>query len=300
MIMNPRYSALSVLRFVRYRCQSMSTHRAAVDAVNFNDSKLCFQSKSVSELLRAYLVFQLCRSRLLVQNAEILVDTSYKYLGNTVTDTVLRWTFFGHFCAGQNTADMTPAITRLADAGIGSILDYAAEADIPQRSEQEDHSTTSHHEDNLLTACSDSSISGSISGIMYDPLEEELCDRRSKIFEACITSAHELQASSNRYPGFAAIKCTALGSPRLLERMSTAIVEIRNLFVHFDSHRTGVISQEEFREQYKRFFSGGMVRVSKESSSSHMLSHTAAATATAMMMIILYNNNTIRAACMPL
>lgn len=240
----------------------MSTHRAgAVDAVNFNDSKLCFQSKSVSELLRAYLVFQLCRSRLLVQNAELLVDTSYKYLGNTVTDTVLRWTFFGHFCAGQNTADMTPAIKRLADAGIGSILDYAAEADIPQRSEEKDHSTTTHHDDNLLTVSRDSSISSS--GIMYDPLEEELCDRRSKIFEACITSAHELQASSNRYPGFAAIKCTALGSPRLLERMSTAIVEIRNLFVHFDSHRTGVISQEEFREQYKRFFSGGMVRVSR-------------------------------------
>lgn len=256
MLMTPRYSALHMPRSIRYRCQS--THRpvaAAVDAVNFNDSKLCFQSKSISELLRSYVVFQLCRSRMLVQNAEYLVDTSYKYLGSTVTDTVLRGTFFGHFCAGQNTADMMPAITRLADAGIGSILDYAAEADVPQRSE-EGHQTSSH-DDKLLTA-SDATRS---SGITYDPVEEELCDRRSKIFEACITSAHELQASSDRmsYPGFAAIKCTALGSPRLLERMSTAIVEIRNLFVKFDSHRTGVISQEEFREQYKLYFSGGMV-----------------------------------------
>jgi len=256
MLINTRYSALkNISRFFRYRCQS--THRVAL---NFNDSKLCFQSKSVSELLRAYVVFQLCRSKILVQNAENLVDVSYKYLGSTVTDTVLRWTFFGHFCAGQNTADMTPAITRLADAGIGSILDYAAEADIPPRSEEEDHPTTSHHDDNnLLTTSSSSSSSSSSSDIMYDPVEEELCDRRSKIFEACITSAHELQASSDRYPGFAAIKCTALCSPRLLERMSIAIVEIRNLFVRFDSHRTGVISQEEFREQYKLFFSGGMV-----------------------------------------
>lgn len=41
------------------------------------------------------------------------------------------------------------------------------------------------------------------------------------------------------YPGFAAIKCTALGDPILLKKMSTAIVEWRAQFRKLDSNKIG-------------------------------------------------------------
>lgn len=40
-------------------------------------------------------------------------------------------------------------------------------------------------------------------------------------------------------PGFAAIKCTALGNPILLEEMSTAIVRWREQFRKLDSDKKG-------------------------------------------------------------
>ena len=46
-----------------------------------------------------------------------------------MTDTILKYTFFGHFCAGEDEKRIQPAIRALEKAGIGSILDYAAEND---------------------------------------------------------------------------------------------------------------------------------------------------------------------------
>jgi hypothetical protein len=51
-------------------------------------------------------------------------------------------------------------------------------------------------------------------------------------------SKHQYQ--SKLADGYAAIK-TALGNPKLLERMSLAIVEAQNLFAKFDSGGDGAI-----------------------------------------------------------
>jgi len=40
----------------------------------------------------------------------------------------LRLTFFGHFCAGEDQEGIRPTVKALDGAGVGSILDYAAEA----------------------------------------------------------------------------------------------------------------------------------------------------------------------------
>ena len=48
---------------------------------------------------------------------------------------------------------------------------------------------------------------------------------------------HYLQISE--FTGFAAIKCTALGNPILLERMSSAIVQLRSLFQELDTEKNG-------------------------------------------------------------
>jgi len=54
--------------------------------------------------------------------------------------------------------------------------------------------------------------------------------------------------------GFAAIKLTALGNPMLLQRMSTCIVEIGNLFRGFDKDSSGSIRREEFRAAFDEYF----------------------------------------------
>jgi proline dehydrogenase len=39
-------------------------------------------------------------------------------------------TFFGHFCAGEDECSIRPKVESLRACGVGSILDYAAEADV--------------------------------------------------------------------------------------------------------------------------------------------------------------------------
>ena len=49
----------------------------------------------------------------------------------------LKKSFFGHFCAGETAEELLPVVDKLRNNGIGSILDYAAESDIPQAKPQQ-------------------------------------------------------------------------------------------------------------------------------------------------------------------
>ena len=89
-----------------------------------------------------------------------LVALSNRLLGKTLTTAIIRPTFFAHFCAGENSAEvkhtvgflqartglrqstlplpwqrspvLTTAISWLQANGVGSILDYAAESDVQE------------------------------------------------------------------------------------------------------------------------------------------------------------------------
>ena len=234
-----RYSALAARSINRHNLLGNSVRSLSVK-VNFNDSEASFRSKSIVELVRAYAVFKTCKIKFLVNNADRMIKSSYAILGEGITDAVLRRTFFGHFCAGQDTSDMGPTIKRLKAAGIGPILDYAAENDF----DEEDVKPLSNAEQKIKTR-------------VYDYRDEELCDQRAKIFESCVRSANALNFEKD-VDGFAAIKITALGNPILLERMSNAIVEIRNLFLKFDIDGTGEVSKDEFKRQYEKYFTNNM------------------------------------------
>jgi proline dehydrogenase len=86
---------------------------------------------------------------------------------------------------------------------------------------------------------------------VYDYKSEEECDRHVSVFKDCIRSVHDVSPA-----GFAALKVTALGNPELLERMSTMIVEVKNLFAKFQQSDTsgGLISREEFVRCYQQHF----------------------------------------------
>jgi len=85
---------------------------------------------------------------------------------------------------------------------------------------------------------------------VYDYKSESQCDKHVDVFKDCIHSVRDVSPTH----GFAALKVTALGNPKLLERMSTMIVEVKRLFAKFDRKGNGLISREEFVSCYEEYF----------------------------------------------
>ena len=207
-----------------------------VTKANFNDGEMAFKSMRFITLLRALVVFRLCRFPWLVKNSQWLIDITYSTFGESITNTLMRYTLFGHFCAGEDVKDIKQTVDYLAGNGIGSILDYAAESDIQEAREER----------GPVEFVTPAKMASSRT---YSYLDEDLCDKRMETFEACIRAVHSVSPT-----GFAAIKLTALGNPKLLERMSTAINEIKALFQKFDTGGDGYVTREQFLEGYAKYF----------------------------------------------
>jgi proline dehydrogenase len=188
---------------------------------DFNNNRVAFETKSTASLLRAYIVFQLCRIKPLVNHADQLLHMTRRVFGDYITDSLLKATLFGHFCGGEDEERLQPAIADLRRNGIGGILDYAAESDVPTAKFNQPAREYSYE-------------------------SEAACDGNVSIFRSCIRSVANVSPN-----GFAAIKITALGNPLLLERMSQAIVETKNLFAKFDINGDGRISRDEFERAHR-------------------------------------------------
>ena len=95
----------------------------------FNSTYL--QRQPTATLLRSLLVFRLCRLPLLVRNARPLLGALHALpaIGPPLARALLRGTFFAQFVGGETEAELAPRVAALAREGVGSILDYAAEAD---------------------------------------------------------------------------------------------------------------------------------------------------------------------------
>lgn len=192
------------------------------------------QSKSTGEIIRTLLVFQACKSKLLVSNADSLLKLSKKVFGSTLTNFVVGNTFYKQFVAGPDAERIKPRLEYLQSNGIHAILDYAAEDDV----QAEEGPKSREAPQNTVVART------------YSYEGERQCDKRMDIFKKAIEAAH-----SSDGQGFAAIKVTALGLPKLLERVSTSLVSINNLFKQLDEDNNGYLDPEEFRRVYTRLFS---------------------------------------------
>jgi proline dehydrogenase len=173
---------------------------------------------------------------MLVNNAKQLLNVSRRLLGNWIVDKALKMTLYGHFCAGEDLERIRPILRSLEKAGVGSILDYVAEAD-PNEGRMKDVRS------NLQVK---SEVEQTILARKYSYESETKCDAHVETFLRCIRDVASMGPD-----GYAAIKVTALGNPALLTRLSTAIVETKRLFETFDENGDGVISREEFENGYK-------------------------------------------------
>ena len=216
--------------------------------LQFKDGKAAYSALSTSVLARTYLVLQMCRVRLLVDNAEGLLSISRRVLGDGFVSAMVRPTFFGHFCAGEDETSITPTVQFLRQSGVGAILDYAAEADVDDApADASDNSDANRGGAGRAAVTTDHE--GVESARTYAYTTEKECEANVKIFETAIRAVHNVSPE-----GFAAVKITALGNPALLERWSSSLIEIRRLFRTFDSDGSGMVSREEFEGSWTKHF----------------------------------------------
>jgi hypothetical protein len=218
------------------------------------------QGASKSELLRGIAVFNMSQLPFLVANARMLLGFSRKVLGDAVTDAILQHTFFGHFCAGTSPDSIRPTLLKLQQSGVGSILDYAAEADVSGESESEPARTGADDQPDAAAAAAAaaaataSSSPGPTTRTKRDVLSvherdttqartyeyqgEATCDLNTDITIRSIETAARLSQETG-LPGFAAVKVTSIGQPDLLLHVSQAVANNKALFLRTILHNEG-------------------------------------------------------------
>mmetsp|Transcript_37035 Transcript_37035/g.71429 ORF Transcript_37035/g.71429 Transcript_37035/m.71429 type:complete len:543 (+) Transcript_37035:20-1648(+) len=220
-------------------------------AIDFQNGRTAYANLSTWDLVRAYGVFSVCGIRFVVDNSDRLLNLGLKILGSGAIKAILRPTLFGHFCGGEDLETIRPTIARLEAAGVGGILDYAAEADIKgeEGKVDMDDSLSATASSSTLEAAPVTTRKGKALARQYSYHTEARCDENQKIFETAIRAVHGVTPD-----GFAAIKVTALGNPLLLERWSSALREAHSLFTMLDINKDDQVTFDEFRKMWAEIF----------------------------------------------
>eukprot|EP00002_Diphylleia_rotans_P023935 TRINITY_DN471_c0_g1_i1.p1 TRINITY_DN471_c0_g1~~TRINITY_DN471_c0_g1_i1.p1 ORF type:complete len:466 (+),score=100.79 TRINITY_DN471_c0_g1_i1:51-1448(+) len=93
--------------------------------VDFEDTEKAFRPKSTIELATSATILRICQEEWLVRlGSDLLKQSTF----NRILYSMVRYTFFRHFCAGEEIHECESVIERLNESGVGSIVDYAAEA----------------------------------------------------------------------------------------------------------------------------------------------------------------------------
>lgn len=188
---------------------------ASPGLLDFSDTQRVFKDRSTLSLIRSLVVFKLCTVRPLVSNAKRLIDLSNTILGRRITSFAVKHVFFAQFCAGEDAEDIQPTLLQLRQAGIGSILDYAAEADVAAEA----------------TATATAGRSGD------DAARARLADGDSQSeaeLDAHLSlSLRGVRDAGQSAGGFAAVKMTSLAPPELLQRISGILHDHRRAFRRF-------------------------------------------------------------------
>lgn len=95
--------------------------------LNLQNISKSLEKKPSWELARAIAVLVLCRINAIAQNGERLAQISNRIVGKGFTNAILRASFFGHFCGGQDEVEMEATAKKLLASGLTVILSYTAE-----------------------------------------------------------------------------------------------------------------------------------------------------------------------------
>ncbi|TMS38262.1 hypothetical protein L596_005027 [Steinernema carpocapsae] len=234
-------------------------------------------SKTNFDLIRGLVVLRLCSIDILVQNNQKILHYLRKVLGANVFKKILKSSFYGHFVAGENRAEVEPTVGKLAKFGVKSILDYSVESDISQEEAEEKAVEGVVGETNPPDVIADSGIVDEqtvtetherytvhkdfgdrrvdvVGARTYFYAGERECDRNRDIFLQSIDAV----AETTRAQGWAAVKLTALGRPQLLLKISEMIAQTQNFYKALtgSSYENLVLSRmshEDFIQRIKEF-----------------------------------------------
>jgi len=98
------------------------------------------EAASVGSLLRSYLVYTLiCTPGLVDYSPTILHSFTHSFIPGlkTITESIVRLTFFGQFVPGENVEECLTTMKNLHERGVGSMLNYSAEADLGSEPQEE-------------------------------------------------------------------------------------------------------------------------------------------------------------------
>ncbi|KEG10285.1 proline oxidase [Trypanosoma grayi] len=189
--------------------------------VTFTEDAI-FRQKSLWWLLRALFVLRVCRIEYLSKNSVMLMKRAESIVGPFLAyNTVVKATVFSHFCAGEDERELKYTVRALEQQGIGSVLDYAAEADAegfapaPGQEVAPDLSMASLVENTSVT---------------YFP-HERLYDENMKLYVMCVMHASLNQPVNG--VGLAAVKVTGMCDPQLLARVSAILHSVHLNWVQY-------------------------------------------------------------------
>lgn len=96
-------------------------------SLSFENTEIAFKGKSTADLNRAYWLFKLVSSNILVKLGTPITNLALK-VGLPIKG-IIRDTIFKHFCGGETIEDCKETIESLATNGVGTILDYSVEGE---------------------------------------------------------------------------------------------------------------------------------------------------------------------------
>ena len=172
--------------------------------LNFENTKIAFKLKSNLDLNRAYMLFKVISSPLIVKIGKALMLFALKL--RLPVSFIVKRTIFKQFCGGETISECSPTIKALGSQGIGTILDYSVEG----KTQEDDFDKTTaiiietikkaHTEKNIpfavfkITGISEFSLleKASLKETKLNKSEEDgLAKIESRILKICKT-AHEL------------------------------------------------------------------------------------------------------------
>ncbi|KAF9360119.1 hypothetical protein BGX26_010461 [Mortierella sp. AD094] len=197
---------------------SSLTGGSVVQDLKNEHNRIGVEKKSTSELLLSMLVYKMCTFSLLVDLAPKLIQLAEMMHLNPPVYWVVRKTFLAQFCGGETAEDCISTMNSLRNAGINSILDLSIEADLDESN-----------------------------------LESQTPDEiRARFNKSADNIVHQIstciETASNMSKSFAAIKVTAMGSPLLLQQVSSTLSALQARFRSMDQDQDGKVTKDEFKQ----------------------------------------------------
>ncbi|KAF9902415.1 hypothetical protein EC991_004962 [Linnemannia zychae] len=197
------------------------TGNTVVQDLKDEHNRIGVEKKSTSEIMLSMLVYKLCTFSLLVDLAPRLISLAEMVHLTPPVYWFVRKTFFAQFCGGESAEDCIGTMNALRSGGINSILDLSIEADL-------DGLDLENQSAQEIRA-------------RFNKSADHIADQIS----TCIDTASKMSKS------FAAIKITAMGSPLLLQQVSSTLNALESRFKNADQDRDGKVTKEEFKQLVK-------------------------------------------------